>query len=201
MSDENKINRRQALKVIALGVGAGATLPLLENATLGQHAHAGAATASGATVAQVATEPRFFTAQEFAVISAISEQIIPADEHSPGALAANVPAFIDMMVNESPLEVKNVWRQGIAILEAMSRKKFSVGFAEAKTDQQIALLKTISRNERAPKKTEERFFNAIKSLTVDGYYTSPIGIHQELQYKGNTYLKEFVGCTHPEHIG
>jgi hypothetical protein len=36
-------------------------------------------------------------------------------------------------------------------------------------------------------------------LTVDGYYTSHVGIHQELHYKGNAYLKHFVACTHPEH--
>jgi hypothetical protein len=36
-------------------------------------------------------------------------------------------------------------------------------------------------------------------MTIDGYYTSEIGIKQELKYKGNTYLKEFKGCTHPEH--
>jgi hypothetical protein len=50
-----------------------------------------------------------------------------------------------------------------------------------------------------PQTLEERFFKAIKNMTIDGYYTSKIGIHQELQYKGNTYLKEFKGCTHPEH--
>jgi hypothetical protein len=36
-------------------------------------------------------------------------------------------------------------------------------------------------------------------MTIDGYYTSKIGIHQELEYQGNTALAEFEGCTHPEH--
>ncbi len=36
-------------------------------------------------------------------------------------------------------------------------------------------------------------------MTIDGYYTSAIGIHKELEYKGNTALAEFPGCTHPEH--
>ena len=81
----------------------------------------------------------------------------------------------------------------------MSELKFSAAFNRADQKQQISLLKAISRNERRPRTIEERFFVAIKSLTVDGYYTSAIGIHQDLQYKGNAYLKEFVGCTHPEH--
>jgi hypothetical protein len=66
-------------------------------------------------------------------------------------------------------------------------------------DQQIELLKEISKNERSPQTIEERFFRTIKYATVDGYYTSEIGIHKELHYKGNAYLKEFTGCTHPEH--
>ena len=33
-----------------------------------------------------------------------------------------------------------------------------------------------------------------KQATVRGYYTSKIGIHDELHYKGNVFLKEFVGC-------
>ena len=40
----------------------------------------------------------------------------------------------------------------------------------------------------------ELFFVTAKQATVHGYYTSEIGIHQELRYKGNKVLLEFVGC-------
>jgi hypothetical protein len=33
-----------------------------------------------------------------------------------------------------------------------------------------------------------------KRATIHGYYTSEIGIHKELHYKGNQILAEFVGC-------
>jgi gluconate 2-dehydrogenase subunit 3-like protein len=125
--------------------------------------------------------------------------IIPPDERSPGAKATGVPGFIDLMVSESPSEVKTLGRDGLAAIERISQKNFSAAFNSAGIERQVSLLKAISKNERKPKRIEERFFVAIKSLTVDGYYTSQIGIHQELQYKGNAYLKEFVGCTHPEH--
>jgi len=39
-----------------------------------------------------------------------------------------------------------------------------------------------------------QFFRELKHLTVRGYYTSKIGIHDELEYKGNRILQEFVGC-------
>ena len=43
-----------------------------------------------------------------------------------------------------------------------------------------------------------RFFRLIKNLTADGYYTSRIGLVQELGYTGNTALSRFPVCQVPE---
>lgn len=43
-----------------------------------------------------------------------------------------------------------------------------------------------------------RFFRLIKNLTADGYYTSRVGLLQELGYTGNTALARFPGCSIPE---
>jgi len=201
MANEKRISRRAALKVIAVGVGSTSALQILENDVLGQHKHPDMQMDRPPAVPVPAPEAaRFFSPQEMETVAAISDLIIPTDEHSPGAKAAGVSGFIDLMVNESPNEVKALWREGLAAVDRMSQLQFSVAFIRAGQEQQISLLKTISRNERRPKTIEERFFVAIKSLTVDAYYTSAIGIHQDLQYKGNAILKEFVGCTHPEHM-
>ena len=45
----------------------------------------------------------------------------------------------------------------------------------------------------------ERFFRLIKNLTADGYYTSRVGLLQELGYTGNTALAKFPVCSVPEH--
>jgi len=199
-NEKKQISRRAILKVIAVGVGTASTLPILENDVLGQHKHPDMqmGPAPGASV-PAPEGSRFFNPQEMETIAAISDLIVPTDEHSPGARAAGVSAFIDLMVNESSNEIKTLWRDGLAAVDRMSELQFSAAFIRAGHEQQISLLKTISRNERRPKTIEERFFVAIKSLTVDAYYTSAIGIHQDLRYKGNAVLKEFVGCTHPEH--
>ncbi len=201
MPDEKTISRRTALKVIAVGVGTASALPILEKNVLSQQTHQGMemGQASGAAAA-VKETPRFFNPQELATIATISDLIIPTDEHSPGAKATGIAGFIDLMVSDSSNEIKILWRDGLAAIERMSQQKFSTAFNSASSKQQISLLKAVSKNERKPKTIEERFFIAIKGLTVDGYYTSAIGIHQELQYKGNAYLKEFAGCTHPEHM-
>ena len=193
--EKNGINRRDALKGIATGIGVGASLPILGQRVLAdehehQHDHTAAKTAP-----VKAGAPKYFTAAEMLAIGEISELIIPADERSGGAKAAEVPAFIDLMISESPAEQKKFWRDGLAAMD----KKAGGSFVKAAKDQQIAVLTEISKNEMKPATMEEKFFKSVKNMTIDGYYTSKIGIHDELKYKGNTYLKEFKGCTHPEH--
>jgi hypothetical protein len=202
MSDEsNRLSRRRALRIIAAGTGAAATLPLLENNALTQHKHSSASpTRTIGTNKWNARTLHFFNAQEMTTISTIAELIIPTDQHSPGAKDAEVPAFIDLIVSVSPKDTQALWRDGLTALDRVSRKRFSKSFTESTDSQQVELLTEISKNERNPKTLEERFFHAIKNLTVDGYYTSRIGIHQDLEYKGNSYVKEFKGCTHAEHL-
>ena len=51
----------------------------------------------------------------------------------------------------------------------------------------------MARNEEDPKKPEEQFFHRLKGRTAHAYYSSKIGIHQEIEYKGNSILEEFAG--------
>ncbi|MEK6323194.1 MAG: gluconate 2-dehydrogenase subunit 3 family protein [Acidobacteriota bacterium] len=200
MSDE-KVTRRDAIKSIGAGVGVIASLPVLGNSAgaqeLGSHDHSHRS--AQATAPAKAQPLKFFTEEENKTVIEMSERIIPADDHSPGAKAAGVNAYIDLVVSESTDLTKQTWRAGLAAINKMSRDKTGKLFADSTVDQQIELLKEISKNERSPQSVEERFFRTIKYATADGYYTSEIGIHKELRYKGNAYLKEFTGCTHPEH--
>lgn len=50
------------------------------------------------------------------------------------------------------------------------------------------------REPTSPRTPLEKFFAVTKEATVHGYYTSEIGIHKELRYKGNQIIAEFVGC-------
>jgi Gluconate 2-dehydrogenase subunit 3 len=45
--------------------------------------------------------PLFFTKDEFALLDTLTEILIPTDEHSPGAHAAGVAAYIDRTVAEA----------------------------------------------------------------------------------------------------
>ena len=193
MSNDETISRRTALKILGVGVASAPTV-------LAQHPHPHTGVEMVPPVdPQAQSQLRFFTAAEMTSIVLMTDLIIPSDAQSPGAKDAGVPAFIDLMISESSVETKNLWHKGLAAIDELCKKEFGNTFATLTSEQQVAVLKLISRNEYQARKIEERFFIAIKGLTVDGYYTSELGIHQELRYKGNAYLKDFAGCTHPEH--
>src|SRR5215510_6431812 len=197
--DHNNVSRREALKGIAVGLGT--SLPVLNTNVIAQQgaAHDGHAHAQASGERKAPYKAKYFNAGQMALIATISELIIPTDEHSAGAIAAEVPEFIDLMISEAPAETKQTWTDGLAAMDKLSQNKNGAPFNKAAKDQQIAILTEISKNEARPQTVEEKFFKTIKNMTIDGYYTSKIGIHDELKYKGNTYLKEFTGCTHPEH--
>ena len=202
MADEKEqLSRRDALKSIGVGVSVIASLPVLGSSAGAQDlvSHDHTRHPAQATAPAKTQQLKFFTEDENKTIAEMSERIIPSDDHSPGAKAAGVSGYIDFVISESSDLTKQTWREGLAAINKMSRDRFGKPFADASAEQQIQLLTEISKNERSPQTVEERFFRTIKYATADGYYTSEIGIHKELRYKGNSYLKEFTGCTHPEH--
>ncbi|HSF25770.1 MAG TPA: gluconate 2-dehydrogenase subunit 3 family protein [Blastocatellia bacterium] len=200
-TEKDEITRREAIKTIGVGAGVIAVLPVLSASAVAQEAtHDHAHRALQASTSTPQPQPlRFFTDEENRTVVEMSERIIPADDSSPGAKEAKVNEYIDLIVSVSPEPTQQTWRDGLAAVNKMSRDRFGKTFVDASADQQIELLTEISKNEKAPQTVEEKFFRTIKYATVDGYYTSEIGIKKELRYKGNSYLKEFTGCTHPEH--
>ena len=199
MADEKKLlSRRRALKILGMGVGATGAVAIYRNPTFAQHEHMKAGAKVHAEAA-AAPKPVFFSPAEMATIAVMSQLIIPSDDHSPGAKEAGVPAFIDLMVGAGAPEVRALWRDGLAAVDATCAQRHQKRFVEVDEPAQIVLLGELAKNEREPKTLEERFFKALKSMTIDGYYTSEIGIHDDLQYKGNGFTPTFVGCTHPEH--
>ena len=196
------LSRRSALKILAGSSGVAVTFPILNNKVLAgaTHTHPHLARAvPTASNPSVLFKPKFFTKLENEMVTTISELIIPADEKSPGAKEARVNEFIDLMISESEAKEKKFWREALEALDRKAEQQFGKKFLQVGPDRQITLLEEISRNEDNPQTLEERFFKEIKTKTVQGYYTSEIGIHQDLEYKGNTVLPEFEGCTHPEH--
>ena len=191
-------NRRESLKIIG-AVGATCAFPFSADTLYGQHTHP----APG--VVQIGPagpyKSRNFGEQEFALISRVADLIVPPTD-TPGAVAAGVPRYIDEVVTANPGH-KARFRAGLKWLESAASAQFSREFLELDEAQQIAILKPLSAAADAGRAQSagERFFGLMKSMTADGYYTSRIGLVEELGYKGNTVLAAYPECTHPEHRG
>jgi hypothetical protein len=185
-------SRREALKIIG-AVGVTCAFPFSANELYGQHVHP-----SGEAAFQEVTPtsaPRFFTPAELLVISRLTDLIIPPTE-TPGAAAAGVPEYIDLVVNEDP-KLQLIVREGLLRLDQTSQSRFATStFLQLTEAQQVEILTSLSESAAAG---DAAFFTAIKSLTADGYYTSRIGLLQELGYNGDAYLAAFPEFRIPEH--
>ena len=138
--------------------------------------------------------PLFFTPDEFAFLDTLTELLIPTDGHSPGAHDAGVAAYIDRRVAEAFLpEEKTSWRKELASLDELSRSMHDAPFMKANKQQQTALLTKVAAAEYNPQTEPEKFFTQLKQTTAFVYYSSSVGIHQDINYKGNVILEQFVG--------
>jgi hypothetical protein len=188
----NPVSRRTALKRISAGAGATLLFPLLSDEGL----------AAFADIQKTGAAPslKALTAEQYATLEALTEAIIPADERSPGAKQARVADYIDLLLSEADETRRQEWTSGLAALDADAAARFGKPFVKLAAPQVETVLTDASKNEKAPaiqkneRSTLEAFFVTAKQATVHGYYTSEIGIHQELKYKGNKVLLQFVGC-------
>ena len=137
--------------------------------------------------ARAAGTHRFLTAEEYALVDELTELIIPADERSGGARAARVADFIDGLLAEAfEQSERDEWRNGLAHVNALARQMHGSEFLKCTAPDRIGVLARIAHNESAPQAPEELFFRELKALTVRGYYTTKIGIHDEMGYLGNS---------------
>lgn len=189
-------DRRQWLKTSATMIGA-SLLPASAVATEAPQAEAKPAPAAASTTAahQAASTTHFFTPAQHTLVEELTETIIPTDSHSGGAKAAKVADTIDAYLRETYDEdQKALWREGLRLIDLMSQHYNGKTFVNASPEERIAVLKVLSDNSQMSEIPEVKFFNSLKEATVGSYYTSKIGIHDELEYKGNRILQEYVGC-------
>ena len=162
------------------------------------------AQAAGAAIAAQDWMPRVLNARQNEAVIALTELIIPDTgpaPGTPGAKAALVNRFIDNVLHSASPADRDNFIKGLAWIDARSTKLFGKEFLATTAAEQTSLLTPISAagNPDGEERIGTDFFRAIKVMTINGYYTSEIGLHQELGDDGVLFMPQFVGCTHPEH--
>ena len=195
------MRRREALKRLAMAsLGAAAAPAWVTTLSDIAHAHAaGARSQAGAT-----WEPQVFTPHQNETVVTLTELIIPQTD-TAGAKAAQVNVFIDTVLDDADAAEREEFLRGLRWMDERSQELFSANFIDAEANEQTALLTIVSSedNQSLPDRTGVEFgvefFRAIKQLTVTGYYTSEIGMLEELDDDGSVYFDDDPGCRHPEH--
>lgn len=199
--DETNQGRRDALKKLAMGVGGLTTFPILGQAKAAAPATPAMAMPDADPQSAANWEPKFFDAHQNETLIALTELIIPATD-TPGAKAALVNRYLDLHYNEETPERQEEIIQALSWFDGRSLSVHNKPFVSLTETQQKALLEPLAEPAN-PKPGDEpgvKAFTLIKSLTIFGYYTSQIGLDEELKYEGDRLNASFPGaCTHPEH--
>jgi gluconate 2-dehydrogenase gamma chain len=188
------VSRRDVLKSLSMGVVAGSVLRVIP-LQAAEHAHR-LIQAEKAASADGAYKPKFFSAHQFRTLQELCQAIIPPDGKHGGAIEAGALEFIDLLTSENT-DYQLTLGGGIMWLDAACGDRFNKTFVDCSPEQQKQILDLIAYRKNAV--TDPRisqgvsFFSFLRNLTVDGYFTSEIGI-KDLGYIGNTYLREFPGC-------
>jgi gluconate 2-dehydrogenase gamma chain len=162
------ISRRTALAGVAGVFGASLFAPL-----------ARAAGYQPVPVINTGPPATVFTPAQRALVAALSERIMPTTD-TPGAIAAEVPDYIEHMLGDWAIsDDRALILDGLAAIDARSMADYDMAALRASEEQQDALL-TLAMNDQLP--GGGAFFEAFRQLVVTGYFTSEVGIMQERIY-------------------
>ncbi len=191
-------SRREALRRLGLGAASAPLWVEALSALAEEHAHV----RPPAVAPAVDWKPKALSADQNETVIALSELIIPRTD-TPGAKDVLVNRFVDAVLLDADAPDAARFFRGLGWLDARSQELFGAPFLKAAPDQQTALLTIVSApaNRTLQDRDGVEFFQAMKALTIVGYYTSETAMREELHDDGQIFFASLEGCTHPEHGG
>jgi hypothetical protein len=209
--DRGDMDRRHALKIMAIAAAAPAIAPGRAEGQVPQDAPAASPEPSGGLPQQEGSGPRgdawdpdlldpvvpwdrSLTPDELASLAVLCDVIIPEDERSPAASTVGAHDFIDEWVSapyDGNRRDKVLVRGGLVWLDGESVRRFGAGlrFRDLNQAQKHGICDDISRSAPAAPGFEaaSAFFDKVRDLTATAFYTSEEGM-RDIQYVGNVPL-------------
>ena len=190
------MNRRELIRNSLLTIGAAATAHIPVEALV---------FASGDNawneLSRADWTPVFLNAQQNETLTALAEVIIPTTD-TPGAKAAFVNRFLDLVLSALPAETQQEFLSSLAWFDAGARERYMAAFANLPdTDVQdflnlVAWPHTHSRWGATDSNFDgHEHFERMKTWIAAAYYSSPIGL-RELGWDGWPARGVFQGCEH-----
>jgi hypothetical protein len=180
----SEISRRDALGQLAAAFAAATAIDGL----VARDAHA---LIAQATPAGQPYQPEALTTAQYRTLERLTELIVPLEDGRPGAVGAGVPGWIDQLLNVNA-DLKATWVKGLGWLDATMTSRHGAAFADATAMQQTELLDQIAFKKNSSPALDPGidFFVLARRMTVDGFYTSPVGMRD--LYPGNTARQTFT---------
>ena len=177
----SEITRRAVLGRLAVAFAAAGVIDRLDALQAHEMVHQAAGGAA----------PKALSAAQFRTLTRLADLIIPVENGKPGAVQADVPAWIDSLLAVND-ELQARYTAGLTWLDKTMAARHKTDFVGATPEQQTALLDQIAfQKNRSPELTPGiDFFILARRMTVDGFYTSPTGMRDI--YPGNTPLAAFT---------
>ena len=161
-------------------------------------------------------QPAFFHSEEWPLLKAATDRLIPADELEPGALAAAVPEFIDRQLespcgygllwymqgtfdpgapelfgHQSSMTPRDIYRVGLKALDASCRNTHGKVFAELPVEtRDQTLLELQEGHLQLNGIVGKTLFQQLLENTREGFFADP-------KYGGNRHMVgwKFAGFT------
>lgn len=169
------MDRREALKRTAWIMGGAVSAPAIMGILKGC-----------AAKPTIDWTPVFLSAEQGALISQVSEIIIPKTD-TPGAKDVGVPGFIDQIIKECyKKEDQDKFLEELKAFDDEAKKEYGDPFIELDAEQQAAYVKKVHdaavNSEDVGTPPKRPFILTVKELAMLGYFTSEPGATQVLQY-------------------
>jgi len=138
----------------------------------------------------------FFTEEEREAVTVLADLMIPATD-TPGAVEAGVVDYIEMIVSEwMDAGERERFMRGLRHVDTHAEAVAGVRFAGAGEARQVAILSGLETEGRTLAERDPdaptSFFQQTRALVLHGYYTSEIGMMEELRYR--PLPGRFEGC-------
>lgn len=156
---------------------------------------------ASAELAQTDWKPVFLNAHQNETLTVLSDAIIPATD-TPGAKAALVNRFLDLVMSAEPRETQQEFLTSLAWLDTGATARYKATFVSLTPEERDNFLGLIAwpHTEETWGSTEanssgHEHFEYLKDWISEAYYSSPIGL-KELGWDGSPAHGIFTGCEH-----
>lgn len=146
-------------------------------------------------------KPVFLETHQNETLIALSDAIIPATD-TPGAKAALVNRFLDLLLAAEPISTQHAFLASLAYLDSGAMERYKVPFSALTPEEKEDFLSLLAYPQTQARwgETEKEFagyehFSKLKVWISSAFYSSPVGL-KELGWDGSPAHGFFAGCQH-----